>query len=409
MASLSAAETVLLLENWPSDDSGLPPTVEAAYRGWKALTLAAIDPAIARLDADPAVGFSTPAPGGFLKTLKCRTLTAHVLAPPLGSAPSLIELRSMLPGSLSAGADPEVARQLMTLAEELKSAQDTIASLVRQQASDDKDDVTADYEVHEDVVKALPTSFVALLPLPRKERQQISRDCAGQYPEKAWPASLAMSESTKSCKEMQKAKKLTLPEYSKEVSKFMDRNSTVTKLVGTAWSRVVDIEADLQEQVTIDPDIVFRGSDLLGKVSVINKCLEGTFTMSLDAATHLRLNVADRVDVAMGIDHLRIDPRKKETDDFLSDDTYKLVESAAKKKQDLTWAKTGVFPGSQVGRFSGQPPPRSTGGGGKYSSGRGKGGGGRGKGGKGSGGGSGRGRGKGGGGNKSSKESSGGD
>ena len=95
----------------------------------------------------------------------------------------------------------------------------------------------------------------------------------------------------------------------------------------------------------------------------------------------------------MSIDHLRVDPLKKESDDFISKDTYKLVEEAAKQKQNLTWAKKGAFPGSQVGNFSGRPPPRTTGGGG-----RGSGGGGRGRGnggGRGRGNGGGRGRGKG--------------
>ena len=105
----------------------------------------------------------------------------------------------------------------------------------------------------------------------------------------------------------------------------------------------------------------------------------------------MRLDVANRVDVAMSIDHLRVDPLKKESDDFISKDTYKLVEEAAKQKQNLTWAKKGVFPGSQVGNFSGRPPSKTTGGGGKGSGGGGRG---RGKGGsKGNGGGRGRGKG----------------
>jgi hypothetical protein len=98
----------------------------------------------------------------------------------------------------------------------------------------------------------------------------------------------------------------------------------------------------------------------------------------------------------MGIDHLRVDPLKKQADDFISDDTYKLVEEAAQKKQNLSWAKQGVFPGSQHGHFSGKPPPRKSSGGGYSSRGRGSsnGGRGRGRGGKGRGGkGGGRGRG----------------
>ena len=47
----------------------------------------------------------------------------------------------------------------------------------------------------------------------------------------------------------------------------------------------------------------------------------------------------------MGIKHLRVDPLKAGEDDFISDDTYKLVQAEAEKKQNLTWAKQGDFPG----------------------------------------------------------------
>jgi hypothetical protein len=389
MAALTAAEIGALLARWPLDDDNLPPSVDAAFRGWKALTLAAIDPAIQRLNDDATVGFTTPAGAGFVKATKCRTLAAHGVSPPLGQPLSVNELRSMLPGNTAVGADSQLARQLSAMADQLQKAEATIASLVRQQAADEKDDVTADYEVNSTVVDALPSSFLALDPLSKKERLKISREYAGKYPENRWPNSLAMSDSTKNCKEMQGAKKLTLPLYAVEVAKFMDRTSTATKLVGTAWSRVLDVKADLAEQIELDPDIVFRGADLLDRMEQIEECLHGTFKISLDVATNMRLNVAHRVDVAMGIDHLRVDPLKKEIDDFISDDTYKLVESAAHKKQNLTWAKQGVFPGSKVGHFSQRPLSKSTGGGNQQSSGRG----GRGRG-------NGRGRGKGGGGGK---------
>ena len=101
----------------------------------------------------------------------------------------------------------------------------------------------------------------------------------------------------------------------------------------------------------------------------------------------MRLNVASRVDVAMGISHLRVDPLKKKKDDFISADTYKLVEAEAKQKQNLTWAKQGHFDGSRAGqRFSGKPFSKSSGNGGKSN---------YGKGGKSKGGGKGKGRGRG--------------
>ena len=76
----------------------------------------------------------------------------------------------------------------------------------------------------------------------------------------------------------------------------------------------------------------------------------------------------------MGIGHLRVDPTKRDKDDFVSDDTYKLVELEAKKKQNLVWAKAGTFADMQAGRFFGKPPSQNPGGG-KRKRGNGRGGG----------------------------------
>jgi hypothetical protein len=212
MATLSTAETALVLQHWPDGDANLPASVDAAFKGWKALTLASIDPAIERLNDDSAVGFTTPSPAsGFVKATKCRTLAAHGVAPPLGQPPLILELRSMLPDSSTAGADEQIKAQLLEMAERLRKQELTIAALLRQAAADDKDDVTADYEVNTTVVEALPQSFLALDPLSKKERQRISRESAGTYPVGRWPNSFKMSESTQNCKEMQSAKKMTLP------------------------------------------------------------------------------------------------------------------------------------------------------------------------------------------------------
>ena len=395
MAALTAAEIDQIVAAWPDDDAELPASVLSAFRGWKTQTLAVINPALARLNDDETVGWTTPAPAvSFNKNPKCRTLTAHGVAPPLGVTPSVFELRAMLP--VEEGADnvaSETRRQLQEMAAQLRAAEGTIATLVRQTSTDDNDDVTTEYVIHPTVVGRLPKSFVDLHPLSHAERKKIVRTHCGQCPKDRWPNPMKMSDATRNCKEMQSAKKLTLPQHATELSKFMDRVSGATKLIGTAHSRVLDLTIELEEQIEVDPEIVFRGADLLEKLSCVELLLEGTMKVSLDTAAIMRLDVANRVDVEMSIDHLRVDPLKKESDDFISKDTYKLVEEAAKQKQNLTWAKKGVFPGSQVGNFSGRPPSKTTGGGG-----RGSGGGGRGRGnggGRGRGNGGGRGRGNG--------------
>jgi hypothetical protein len=186
----------------------------------------------------------------------------------------------------------------------------------------------------------------------------------------------------------------------------LERNDFTTKMAGTLWSHVLDSMEELREQLESDPDVLFRADNILKQFEELEGCARSTFVLGMDMSSHLRLNVSRRVDTAMGIDHLRVDPLKRAADDFISPDTYKLVEEAAKQKQNLTWAKQGVFPGSRAGHFSGYPPPKTSGGGG-FSRG-----GGRGQGGKGRGKGSGRGgkgRGKGGSKGKSKEGSSGGD
>ena len=174
------------------------------------------------------------------------------------------------------------------------------------------------------------------------------------------------SDGSKNSKDVQSAKKLALPQHAVEVQKFLERNDNTTKMAGTCWSHVLDMTADVSAAVTSDPDAWFRADDILERLQIAQICAESTFTFGLDASVHMRLSVANRVDEAMGIKHLRVDPLKAGEDDFISDDTYKLVQAEAEKKQNLTWAKQGDFPGSKAGsRFFGGPPQKYPGGG-KY-------------------------------------------
>ena len=177
MAALTAAEIDQIVAAWPDDDAELPASVLSAFRGWMTQTLAVINPALARLNDDETVGWTTPAPAvSFNKNPKCRTLTAHGVAPPLGVTPSVFELRAMLP--VEEGADnvaPEIRRQLQEMAAQLRAAEGTIATLVRQTSTDDNDDVTTEYVIHPTVVGRLPKSFVDLHPLSHAERKKIVR------------------------------------------------------------------------------------------------------------------------------------------------------------------------------------------------------------------------------------------
>ena len=388
---LNVAEMKSVEDAWPTSNSGLPASVQTAYDSWFGLAMPAIDAAVRQLHDDPGAEFTTPRGRGYNKPQKCRTLTIHRIAAAAGGpTPIPAELRSMIPGS-----SDDVSDKIRSMEQLLERQEATIASLVRQQAAvDSEKDVTANYGIHAKVLAAVPATFVDLDPLPKKERRSVMREHQGIYPEGKWPNKLVLKESTRNSKDMQKASKMTLPQFAKEASSMLEKNDFTTKMAGTTWSRIVDMQTDVRAELTSDPDAWYRADEILDTLEEMEACAEGTFRFGLDTSVAIRLNVANRVDVAMGINHLRVDPFKKETDDFISADTYKLVEAEAKAQQNLTWAKQGHFPGSRAGNnFFGKPSHKNPGGG-KQSN-YNNSGGGRGNKPKGGGKGKGRGRGKG--------------
>ena len=376
--ALTTAEINTVLDTWPEDDA-LPPSVKLLFDGWQELRMPAINAAVQALNDDPTSGFTTPSGRGYHKSHKCRTLTMHgVPVAAGGPTPSPEELRSMLPPV--EGVADAVSERMRLLEQEVRESRLTLTqqatimdSLVRQAAAMDADrDVTADYEINPSVLALVPKSFLDHSPLSKVERRTTSRNHQGVYPDDGWPNGLAMKESTRNSSDMQKAKKLTLPQYSVEVSKFLERNDFTTKMTGSALSRIVDMKQQIVDSLTSDPEAWHRADDIVNQLNEIEDCCKGSFIFGLDQSVHMRLNVANRVDEAVGISHLRVNPLKKAKDDFISPDTYKLVETEAKQKQNLTWAKQGHFNGSRAGqRFSGKPFSKSSGNGGKSKHGQG--------------------------------------
>ena len=393
MAALSEAEIQGVIDAWPADDTGLPASVRTAVDAWTALTLGPINTAIQNLNDDPALTWQTPTGRGYLKVHKVRTLVAHgVAATAGGPTPLPADLRSMT------AAPDAISEKIRLMEQQLAAQRDEIAAsrleisgLQRvQDAIDTEKDVTADYVVNDTVAAATPDSFVNHIPLSKKERRQRTHGNQGSFPKH--PNKLVLKESTKNSKDMQKAQKLTLPQYAVEVQKFLDRNDHTTKMAGTCWSHVLDMTTEVQSSLTSDSDAWYRADDILDRLLVVQNCAESAFTFGLDASVHMRLSVANRVDTAMGIKHLRVDPLKRGEDDFISDDTYKLIKAEAEKKQNLTWAKQGDFPRSKAGSFFGKPPQKKTPWGGKSNKTSKSGRGGGGKGGRGRGRGKGRGK-----------------
>jgi hypothetical protein len=352
-----------------------------------------INSAINALNDDPASVFQTPAGAGYLKMNKVRTLVAHGVAVAGGGpTPLPAELRSMVSApDVVAEKIRLMEQQLAVQRDEIAASRVEIAGLQKvQDALDTERDVTADYVVNDTVMAATPKSFVNHVPLSKKERRHAMHKNQSSF--KEHPNKLVLKDSTKNSKDMQTAQKLTLPQYAVEVQKFLERNDNTTKMAGTCWSHVLDMTSEIETNLATDPGAWYRADDMLERLAVAQSCAESAFLFGLDAAVHLRLSVANRVDTAMGIKHLRVDPLKQGEDDFISDDTYKLVQAEAEKKQNLTWAKQGDFPGSKKGAsFFGKPSQKYPGGGKQHYQNRNSGS----KGGRGKGKGRGKGRGKG--------------
>jgi len=290
--------------------------------------------------------------------------------------PSAADLKSVPTYARSDTGDPDlrtlVLGKMASLEDELKRAQATIQSLSRTSSVDGDGDVAGDYDVADAVLAAVPDSFVNLVPLSKKERRTLLQKHLGVYPPDTWPKSLSLKEATKLSADIKKASKIELTEFANAVSKWMDRNSVSTKMAGTVWSRLLDLGENIDGVLEEDTDAVFRADQLKTLLDPVLEAAEAAFTLGLDTSANMRYDVAKKVDVAMGIDHLRVDPHKRGTDDFVSDDTFKLVEAAAKTKTELALAKQGVFPGSS-GYFSNGPPRKSPGGGGYRERGKGDG------------------------------------
>ena len=104
---------------------------------------------------------------------------------------------------------------------------------------------------------------------------------------------MALKESTRNSKDMQKAAKLTLPQYAGEVCKFLERNDFTTKMAGTAWSRLLDMQEDLGNSLTSDPDAWCRADEILDQINEIAHCAQGAFVFGLDQSVMMRLNVSN--------------------------------------------------------------------------------------------------------------------
>ena len=383
-----------LRANWPADVSQLPADVQQHYAAWLAESDAT------RMDALRRLRDTCPRPDGpYQRTHKARDLVllrspfsrrARSNNQPLTPA-QIAAIGSPAPGPTPASAPtPAPASVVQQLADLKKQMEEQSALIERQQGvikhlfdaqsaeSSTGRDISSSYPIIPEVLDFLgkdedgKCSWLRVLPLARKDRNLLMHEHSGKYEE--FPPELDLIESTRTRKDVQNTK-LTLQQFAQEnVSKFMIRNEQTVRMCGTTYSRVFEMRRKVEEQITEDREnedqTLIPAEDIVSFLKVVEGSSSTSLQLAVDTQTHMRLAVSSKVEKAMGVAHLRQDPFKRKKEDFISPDTYKLIEEAAKRKQNLTWAqsalKKGVAVGSNLGTgLSHGGPPRKTPGAGK--------------------------------------------
>jgi hypothetical protein len=281
--------------------------------------------------------------------------------------------------------------------------EERIRQLFAQQLAEPHEDVSSAYvvldEVWQKVGKDAATdrcSWLNINALKKREVGEVIRMHSGTFPH--FPCELDVIGTMKRLPGVKDAQ-ITLVDFAQtEVARFMRSNARTVRLSGTVFSRAREMQMDLADFIGNDPDATEIPLDWVVEfVDHVVGAARGTFAMSLDTQTTLRLAVSHRLEKAMKVDHLTTNPLKAEREDFIPPLVLQRIEDAAKRNLDLSWALDNAA-GKQP--FSGRHPGNSSRGGKKdYARQRGRGGGspkGASKGGKGGAGGrGGRGRGKG--------------
>ena len=367
---------------WPALASDLPADAQAAFASWSSATTNEIKNAL-----ESTAIWDRPE-GSYRKPDKVRDLVLMRTPFPSrrwrGGLPTPLSAAQVARIGREAEGDPdppdpggasvedqlaEMRRITSDLKTTILSQATTIQQLFNAQHVDQSDgDISSSYEVLDEVLLKIgkspdsdKCSWMNLLPLSVKERKVLMSEHGGTF--SSFPAELDMVETTKMRTEVRKAT-LTLDAFaSKEVARYMTRNALTIKMAGTAFSRIVEMRRKLQECVTGsgDEDVVPL-DDVISFLEVVEGTTGATVDLAVDVQTHLRLAVSRRIESALGVGHLRVDPLKKEKEDFLPPDVYEKISEAAQQKEDLQWAQqrlSSLKPGS--GSFQGNPSHKSTG------------------------------------------------
>jgi hypothetical protein len=257
-------------------------------------------------------------------------------------------------------------KRVAILERKLAQQDERIRQLFAQQLAEPNEDVSSAYVVIDEVWHKLGKdaaadrcSWLNINALKKREAGEIIRMHSGTFPH--FPCELDVIGTMKKLPGVKDAQ-IPLVDFAQtEVSKFMRANARTIRLNGTVYSRALEMQMDLADYLGNDPDATEIPLDWV--VEFVDKVVgssRGSFAMSLDTQTTLRLAVSQRLEKALKVDHLTTNPLKAEREDFIPPLVLKRIEDAAKRNLDLSWALDNAA-GKQP--FSGRHPANSSRGG----------------------------------------------
>jgi hypothetical protein len=194
----------------------------------------------------------------------------------------------------------------------------------------------------------------------KKEISEIVWTQSGTYP--SFPCELDVFGGMKKLPGVKDAQISLLDFAQTEVAKFMRANTRTVRLSGTVFSRTLEMQQDLED--FIDANLHASEIPLEMVVEFVDKLVDaarGTFAISIDTQTTLRLAVSQRLEKAMKVDHLTTTtPLRAEREDFIPPSAMHRIEDAAKRNLDLCWA---LDQANGKVSFSGRRPKHSSRGG----------------------------------------------
>ncbi len=123
------------------------------------------------------------------------------------------------------------------------------------------------------------------------------------------------------------------------------RNAHTIKMTGTVYSRVLEMREELKsrraEDDSFKEDLLVPMEDVLSFLATLEEAASGAMDIAIDNQSLMRTAVSKRLEEAIGVAHLRPEAGKKAREDFLRTETLALIEAAATRSEDLSWAAEG--------------------------------------------------------------------